>query len=292
MQAATRTAPDPPSHTPEQPAETPQSQGRSAARPRPTKALPTDRMKFEMQVGALRSIAVVSDFGKRAVGGEDIAPTLGVSGATAALNNQFFMESGLIARKSKGRYLPSDAVVKFAQRHSFDPEEAGHVLAPILADTWFFREVKRAIPLSPARNRMIEVLAYAAGTTKDRSAQLGSLLAWLEYAGLIVVENGTVRLGERASETNGGDEDGLADRQDPPADPADPNSETPTKGEQTERQQKPPKDEQPMRGPTLLALSFDLSLTADDLGRLSAEQITALFEAVGKVAAIKGAIKT
>lgn len=44
------------------------------------------------------------------------------------------------------------------------------------------------------------------------------------------------------------------------------------------------------QGPQVLAFTFDLSLTADDLGKMSADQIAALFEAVGKVLAIKAAI--
>ena len=38
----------------------------------------------------------------------------------------------------------------------------------------------------------------------------------------------------------------------------------------------------------VISLSFEVKITVDDLARLSADQITALFAAVGTVAAVKG----
>jgi hypothetical protein len=43
-------------------------------------------------------------------------------------------------------------------------------------------------------------------------------------------------------------------------------------------------------GATVLSLSFDFDLTASDLRKLTPEQITALYKAVGEVYAIKDAI--
>ena len=39
--------------------------------------------------------------------------------------------------------------------------------------------------------------------------------------------------------------------------------------------------------PQVIGFSFEFSLTADDLAKLTPDQITALFEAVGKVMALK-----
>ncbi len=41
---------------------------------------------------------------------------------------------------------------------------------------------------------------------------------------------------------------------------------------------------------TILGFSFDFTLTGDELAKLSPEQITALFKAVGDVMAIKAAV--
>jgi hypothetical protein len=240
---------------------------KAAPRPRASKALPTDRMKFDVQVNALKAFATQSDMGKRAIGSDDIAPRLGITASTAGLNNAFFAEAGLLEKESKGKYKPTPEVVRFAQEHSFDAAKAGKALGPILKETWFFREVARE---PSTRERLIEVLAYAAGTGKERQVQITGLLSWLEYAGLIATENGTVRAV-------------TAD------DSADPARQGTTVANQEEPKPKGGKSEeqQAQRGTPLLSFNFDFSLATGDLAKLSPEQIKALYEAVGTVMAIK-----
>ena len=65
-----------------------------------------------------------------------------------------------------------------------------------------------------------------------------------------------------------------------------------------ERTEKPTETEAESAKPTaqagdrspapVISLSFEVKITVDDLARLSADQITALFAAVGTVAAVKG----
>jgi hypothetical protein len=267
---------------------------RAPQRPRARKALPTDRLKLDMQKNALVAISLASDYGRRAVGSEDIAPRIGVSPATAGLNNAFFMESGLITRESKGRYKPTTEAVKFARDYAFDAAKAGKILAHPLAQTWYFHAIRQQLGMGPvSKDTMIQVLAHEAGASKDHQAQLSAMLSWLEYAGLIEDKGGSIKIKIIESPDGVPPDDAPADAA--PQDVA-PSTAAPT------RAPVPPTPagttiavgHQAPRGTaeTVLGFAFDFSLTKDDLRVLSGEQIEALFGAVGKLMALKASIDT
>ncbi len=247
--------------------------------PRTNRPLPTDRLKFETQVAALKAIAIKSEYGKRAVGGDDLASALSLATTTAGLNNAFFLDSGLITREGRGQYKPIEIVNEFARKHSFDERAAGLLLAETLAETWYYRAVRERLSISGAtREQMIGVLAHEAGATKERELQLGSLLDWLQYGGLIDARGGEVKLVDPAATPTpeNGKEPEAADHkhEPPPSDPAPARATTP-------RGQAPSQDD------SILSLNFEFSLTATDLSKLQPEQIKTLFESVGSVMAIK-----
>jgi hypothetical protein len=252
-------------------------------RSRPKKALPTDRMKFEVQKQALSTIAILSA-GEQGVSAADMAASMDVVASTAGLSNAFFLESGLIERAGKGRYKSTEAANDFARRFSFDQDQAGTSLKNTLSETWYYKAVEQHLRGfgSTPKEKLIELLAYKAETTKDYRVQLGALLSWLEYAGLIAFNDGQYQLADDApapttisvadttpEESRGGDK------------PA-PSPERPTT---------PPlaADDKAQPTETILGFSFDFALTGDQLAKLSPEQITALFKAVGEVMAIKAA---
>jgi hypothetical protein len=263
------------------------ARNRAAQRPRTSRPLPTDRLKFAIQPAALKAIAVASNYGERAVGGEDIAAKLGVSANTAALNNAFFADVGLIVRESKGLYKPVEAASEFARRATFNETEAATHLRTLFSDYWAFQDVKQQLLLGPAtQKQMIQVLAHTAGASKDHETQLLNILLWLEFVGLIVIADGHIQLGQHD----------LQDLQDPnlkpPVPPVDPPLVAPGgehgaagkgEGSTKDRRQEAP-------GNPILTVNFDLALSAEDLSALSGEQITALFEGAGKIAAVKAAM--
>lgn len=253
--------------------------------PRTAKPLPTDRLKFDAQKRALKAIAISSDFGARAVGSREIAQALSVVETTASLNNAFFVDSGLVVQEARGRYKPTAVANEFARKHSFNDAEAGLLLAPTLAQTWYFRAVQRRLQISAAsKAHIIEALALEAGATKERAPQLDSLLDWLNYAGLIEVSGGNVVVGETApspATTGAGGGASGGGGGEPPA----PEDDPPGAGTTTRRGQERPQEEAPVIG-----LSFDFSLTASDLAQLTPDQIRAVFEAVGSVMAVKASM--
>jgi len=258
---------------------------RARSRPRAGRPLPTDRLKFDAQVDALKAIATASGYGKESVSAEDIAPYLGIATATAGLNNAFFLDSGLIVRESKGRYKPTEAVNTFARDHGFNPQRAAHGLADTLSRTWYFQTVLRRLDMGKTtRNAMIEALARAAGASSDHQVQLSALLSWLEFAGLISTDNGDVRV------LKGAPVDTSPETAETPETPEKEHAgDTPdhSTGESATAKEDGQRERQPE---SILSFSFDFSLTASDLQELSPEQIQAVFEAVGKVMAIKRTI--
>jgi hypothetical protein len=262
----------------------PTDAGRAQRRPRTDKPLPTDRMKMATQKEALKAIAVASNYGAQAVSALDIAPRLGLKPATAGLNNAFFVEAGLIERVSKGHYRPTKATRTYARKASFNEAEAATLLAPALRESWYFREVTQQLAMGPTTTKkMVEVLAHAAGASADHAGQLEMVLQWLEYVGLVVLAGGYVQIGQH-------DLQALEAPADEPANSDEPKEPVATKGEVATTQVQQESSVVPSEA-TLLSLNFDFALTAEDLRKLEPEQITALFEAVGKVVAIKATKK-
>lgn len=248
------------------------------AKSRPKKALPTDRMKFDVQKKALNAIGILSD-GEEAITPADMAATLDLAPSSGGLNNAFFLECGLVTRAGKGRYKSTPAANDFARRFSFDPEEAGLALREPLSTTWFYETVTQHIRgFGPTpKEKLIELLAYKAETTKDYRVQLGTLLSWLEYAQVIEEEEGRYKLTDDATAVPPSAEGEAAE---PESDEPSPNPEGATSASRTS-------SDQPVE--TILGFSFDFALTGDELAKLSPEQITALFKAVGEVMAIQAA---
>lgn len=270
---------DPPEQ-PGGPSESPPSEAapRAVRRMRPNRPLPTDRMKMATQVQALKAIAVASASREQGVSASDIAARIGVAHVTAGLNNAFFAEAGWIERSGKGLYKPTDAALKFAQRFGFNETEAASLLALSIGQTWYFREIEpelrigRPVPMTQA----VSILANAAGAGAEYRSQLENVVEWLEYVGLVVITDGHVQLGQRD----------IQDLQPPTDDeqekPAGSGDSDPARNAGTGATK-----EKRLQAQAVVSLDFDLSLAADDLAKLEPEQITALFKAVGEIAAIK-----
>lgn len=250
------------------PPNSPPKPERAKAQPRSERPLPTDRMKFAIQVETLKAYVSASGQGRHAISTDDLDGHVSVTPSTAGLNNAFFHSSGLLAKESRGRYLPIPEVVAFAREAGFDSAEAAKLLGPVLAKTWYYEATRNRIELEAAsRQQVIQCLARAAGAQGHHIAQLDTIIDWLAFVGLVTVEGDTVRLAEAAGPAT-------ADTDTTAPEPEEV-TETPTSA--------------PARQRGAAVLSFSLELTADDLAKISAEQITALFTAVGQVMAAKNA---
>lgn len=250
---------------------------RANMRPRARRILPTDRLKHEQQVKALKAYPIVSNYGAQAVGSDDIATFVGVTAATAGLNNAFFADAGLIIRQSKGKYVPSEIVNEFAREHTFDPKAAAKLLAPSFEKMWYFEVVAQCDEMGPmTRDSLVRALAHRAGATADHAGHLGSIIDWLEFAGLIEVDGNSVLILPKDREhvlASASDSD-MENEPDRP------------KIQGLAPDPLPVKD----RSDAVLAFSFEFAVTAGDLSRLSPDQIRALFDAAGAIMAIKATV--
>jgi hypothetical protein len=261
-----------------------ESTGRQPARLRPKRALPTERLKLDTQHAALRAFVSASHRGVFGVGSADVATRLGISPDTAGLVNNFFVEAGFLMKESRGKYKPVPAVNEYARLYSLDPDAAVKELAKVLRGSWYFGAVTPELELGPVSEEvLVNVIGKAAGVGGDRLPQLQMVLEWLRSAGLIVANgDGTFRLpSQTATET----------APDPNPDEAmqEPNEEPPT-GPAGTKSQEPTiivGADPPTVISNVLAFKFEFSLTAEDLRKMTPDQIAATFEAVGKVIAIK-----
>ncbi len=263
---------------------------RQPARPRPKLKLPTERLTLEKQVAALNAFVRASERGAYGVGAKQIAPRMSVSEDTAGLVNNFFVEAGFLTKAGKGRYKPVPEAVQFEREASFRKPDASKILAVLLRDKWYFTAIQPELAggRSVAPDVLIGILAATAGVGSEREPQLAMILEWLEYVGLIEqAEDGKVRLGRSGgSGIPAGKPDGDASITEElvaaaltPPDNAGAKGQEPTLiGAEAPTV---------LNAANVLAFKFEFSLTADDLRKMTPDQIAATFEAVGKVIAIK-----
>jgi hypothetical protein len=118
---------------------------------------------------------------------------------------------------------------------------------------------------------MIETLADIAETDDSYAKQYRYLLSWLEFAGLIATDGGTVKLTDDAS----------------PSEPSTPSVEPVAAVTEAPTPAVAPTSGRRTLGTPIVSLSFDIAVTAEDLAKLTPEQIASLFDGIGKVAAVR-----
>jgi len=244
--------------------------------------LPTDRVKFDMQVDILRTYARLSG-GRRPVNSEQIAKAINVSTNTASLSNGFFVECGWLDRVGRGQYVATEATVQYNRRMEFaGTPSAVNLLADTIMSSWFWLTLEPALREGRlSRTEALVLLSTEANTSPEHRPQLENVLQWLQFLGLIQVEGDYVLARTSAAssgdvgETVGAEPEGEIDlnaKTGPGADKTDDRRASAARAGNS--------------GDVVIAFSTDLRLTSEDLKALSPEQITALFAAVGTVAAL------
>jgi hypothetical protein len=255
---------------------------RQPQRQRATKSLPTDRLKFDQQVRILQTLGRISGPGKRPVTAEELSRAVGdVANTTVGLSHGFFRDSGWIDRQARGRYVATDCLVEYGRRLAIDPtqpQRAIQALRDPVRQSWYWQVLQPNLAAGPVSiHEAIAMLAAEADAAMGHIPMLRNIVEWLRWVGLVTVSDDQLRLADATAEP--------AEATSAPEPASDSPAATPT----ASAGKKPTTGQGGSPPDAVLAFSFDLHVTADDLSRLDPEQIKALFEAVGKVLAIKNA---
>ena len=166
----------------------------SIARPKPKHTLPSDRLTSERQVEALKAYASQAMVHEGRVTNKQAGDTINLSESTIVVTNAWFTDVGFLERLGNGVFRASDALLKFGHAVEFGSPTAGHALKPLLEGKWF---AKALLPYLSMRdvNRVeaVRILAEACGASKQFEEQLGVLLDFMVYAGLVDEMGGNIR---------------------------------------------------------------------------------------------------
>ncbi|MBN1172706.1 MAG: hypothetical protein JXA67_11080 [Micromonosporaceae bacterium] len=233
-------------------------------------------MKFDAQIEILQRFGRLSGAQKRAVTSEDVARAQGVKANTAALNNGFFVEAGWLERAGRGQYVATDTLWCYVQRIQFDPSKAktaATLLAETIRKSWYWQVLEGQVQAGGLpRTEALVLLSSEAGAGQEYKLQLENVLHWLQFVGLVRLEETSV-LPMNDCSTHETQSTECA--------------QTNTSSEVSEVRPTQQMHDQPAhRQDAVLAFDVNLVVTLDDLAALSPDQIRALFDAVGVVASL------
>ncbi|MGX5655503.1 hypothetical protein ACWKWC_12080 [Geodermatophilus nigrescens] len=281
-------------HAVEVPPATPSGAGPRRLRSRPSRSLPTERMRVEAQRRVLEAFAKLSGPDGRFVTSENVGQAVkDVSHHALPLSNAFFVDAGWLIKQGRGAYAATDALINWRRRAAMNPDDprAKQALRETMTDAWFWQPIKNQINFGGAdEDEVLQILMLEAGATPEHAAQLRNLLEWVEWVGLIRRVEDRVLLvddGQEAPPPSPADEGGTRN-------PVDPKAEEPSGKELAER----PVDSSPPQAPlperpraaSVVSFAFSFDMTADDLAKLSPDQIQTLFAAVGNVMSIRAQV--
>lgn len=158
----------------------------------PSRKLPTTRAGFSKQLDALRAYALLSANGSAAVRYPKVGETIKIHESNVSSMNPFFLENGFIEKSGNG-YVPHSAVLEFNRAYSWNADTAGQKLAPLLRDSWFAQALVHRISFrAMPEDEAIEILASACNAGPEAKLSLKILIDYLEVAGLVRRENGSL----------------------------------------------------------------------------------------------------
>ncbi|WP_183092937.1 hypothetical protein [Nocardioides stalactiti] len=172
---------------------------RAPKKARAARPLPTDRLSFSNQVAVLKNVAITSGNNRRGSDSYAMSAAIGLKGETGGLNSRFFRSAGWFElAEARGDYTASPGTLAWNQHVSVDPTaqfEATAQMRAEVARSWFWETLQPMLESGqPIRESLALVeLAKAAGAT-DHGSQLTMILEWLEWVGLVVREEGQIRL--------------------------------------------------------------------------------------------------
>lgn len=160
--------------------------------PKSNHPLPSAKLAIDKQYNALRAFAIASGSERDPVSIHAVADILQIHSGSISMCNPFFVDAKLISKVGH-KFTPADEVFEYAQRMEWEDPDAGKKLAPVLEETWFAKALIPRLKLkSIAEKAGIGVLSEVSNASPSEKRQLVMLIDYLEYAGLLIRENGTL----------------------------------------------------------------------------------------------------
>lgn len=173
-----------------------------AARAKPVKVLPTERLGFEKQLGVLRGYAAASGAERKAVSNRDVGAIVQIHENTVSICNPFFQDLGLLTKEGM-KNRPSDEVADYAQAFEWESEKAASKLAGVFRKSWFGAALIPKLIFRPlTKDEATTFLANEAKAPKEYKTNLEIVLEYLRVAGVINSDGSTITLGQNAKEPN------------------------------------------------------------------------------------------
>lgn len=191
---------------------------------KPRKILPAKKLAIQKQFDVLRTYAIASTHSLNPVGNISVADILGIHANTVSICNPFFVDLGLLTKQGY-KFVPAEEVLNYADRVQWNDPNAGHKLAPIIKKSWFAEGLLPRVTLrSITEDQAISFFAEESGASPAHRNQLGMLLDYLDVSGLIVRENGSIKLGPTAQQSRKPTEEDEGEEK--PLKPLKPNEES------------------------------------------------------------------
>ncbi|KAA1427862.1 hypothetical protein [Nocardioides antri] len=172
---------------------------RAPKKARATKPIPTDRLSFENQLAVLKNVAITSGNTRRGSNSNAMSAAIGLKGDTGGLIARFFRSAGWFElADARGEYTASPGTIAWNQHITVDSTaqyDAAAKMRAEVAKSWFWEVLEPMLASGHSIRDSLALLelAKAAGAT-NHVPQLTMILQWLEWVGLIVIEDDYLRL--------------------------------------------------------------------------------------------------
>lgn len=151
---------------------------------KPTKALPTDRIKLPKQLDVVRAFGVIYSQTGAPVTFEEAGAIASFKSSTASLMAAFVTQNGMLKR-TEGGLVPAGEVVEYARAFEWNTETAAHELAPLIKKCWFAESLMPKLKFGArSEDELVADLAKEVNAAPKYRDQLVMLLSLLESVGL------------------------------------------------------------------------------------------------------------
>lgn len=158
-------------------------------------ALPSSGIGFDGQLKMLRAYVNASEGRTVPVSLDRVAGLSQVSRYTASSCNRFFEASNFIVRERNG-YRPTEGLMSFVKQQPWNEEKAKGFLRDIMKESWYGKELQVLFGTNPnmATEDLIQAIGSLVGAKPEEKSELGILVKFITYAGLVQTDTNTGKL--------------------------------------------------------------------------------------------------